>query len=80
MNKKAKILVVDDVKDIVEWTSWTSLKIIHFIYSIPTVILSTSSDQETIRRAYEKGANGYIVKPLSYDEFVDKIRVLRKYC
>jgi len=52
MNKKAKILVVDDVKDIVEWTSWTSLKIIHFIYSIPTVILSTSSDQETIRRAY----------------------------
>jgi len=80
MNKKAKILVVDDVKDIVEWTSWTSLKIIHFIHSIPTVILSTSSDQETIRSAYEKRANGYIVKPLSYDEFVDKIRVLRKYC
>jgi two-component system response regulator len=51
-----------------------------FYHSIPIVILSTSSDQETIRSAYEKGANGYIVKPLSYDEFVDKIRVLRKYC
>ncbi len=48
--------------------------------SIPTVILSTSSDSETIRRAYEKGANGFITKPLSYDEFVDNIRVLKKYC
>ena len=51
-----------------------------FYHSIPTVILSTSSDHETIRRAYEKGANGFITKPISYDEFVDKIRVLIKYC
>ncbi len=49
-------------------------------HSIPTVILSTSSDHETIRRAYKKGANGFITKPISYDEFVDKIRVLIKYC
>ena len=48
--------------------------------TIPTVILSTSSDHETIRRAYKKGANGFITKPISYDEFVDKIRVLIKYC
>ncbi len=47
--------------------------------SIPVVILSTSSDQETIKEAYRNGVNGYITKPPSYDEFVDKIKTLREY-
>ncbi len=47
--------------------------------SIPVVILSTSSDQGTISKAYKNGANGYVTKPMSYDEFVDKIKMLRKY-
>ncbi len=47
--------------------------------SIPVVILSTSSDQNTISKAYKNGANGYVTKPMSYDEFVDKIKMLRKY-
>jgi len=47
--------------------------------SIPVVILSTSSDQKTISKAYENGANEYIVKPISYDEFVEKIESLRSY-
>ncbi len=47
--------------------------------SIPVVILSTSSEQETILEAYKNGANGYITKPMSYDEFVDKIKMLRRY-
>ena len=47
--------------------------------SIPVVILSTSSDQETISEAYKNGANGYVTKPMSYDEFVDKIKMLRRY-
>ena len=48
--------------------------------SIPTVIVSTSSDQITINEAFEKGADDYITKPISYEEFVEKIRVLKKYC
>ncbi len=47
--------------------------------SIPVVILSTSSDQNTISEAYRNGANGYVTKPMSYDEFVDKIKMLRLY-
>jgi two-component system response regulator len=47
--------------------------------SIPVVILSTSSDQNTISEAYKNGANGYITKPMSYDEFVDKVKMLRRY-
>ena len=47
--------------------------------SIPVVILSTSSDYNTISEAYKNGANGYVTKPISYDEFVEKIESLKSY-
>jgi|TARA_B100002003_G_C14081763_1_gene520394 two-component system response regulator len=40
---------------------------------IPVIILSTSSNQETINEAYKYGANGYFVKSASYEEFVKKV-------
>ncbi len=48
--------------------------------SIPVIILSTSPDQKTIDEAYKNGANGYFVKPNSYDDFVEKIKILKKCC
>jgi DNA-binding response OmpR family regulator len=48
--------------------------------SIPIIILSTSSDQKTIDEAYKNGANGYFIKPTSYDDFVKKIKILKKCC
>jgi two-component system response regulator len=48
--------------------------------SIPVIIFSANSDRETIKKAYENGANGYITKPLSYDDFVEKLKVLKEYC
>jgi|TARA_B100001971_G_C18032812_1_gene453456 two-component system response regulator len=47
--------------------------------TVPVIVLSTSYDKETIREAYENGANGYITKPISYEGFVDKIKLLQKY-
>ncbi len=47
--------------------------------TVPVIILSTSSDKETIREAYENGANAYITKPISYNEFVAKIKSMKKY-
>ncbi len=47
--------------------------------SIPVVVLSTSSDEKTIKEAYENGANGYVTKPVSYDGFVEKIKILSNY-
>ncbi len=46
--------------------------------SVPVVILSTSSRQETIDEAYKNGAIGYFVKPDTYEEFVAKIKILKK--
>jgi DNA-binding response OmpR family regulator len=47
--------------------------------SIPVIILSTNSDRETIKKAYENGAKGYITKPSSLNEFKENIKKLRKY-
>ncbi len=49
-------------------------------YSIPVIILSASFDQETIDEAFKTGANGYIIKPDSYNAFVEKIKILKEYC
>ena len=48
--------------------------------SIPVIIFSTSSDHKTIEKAYENGVNGYITKPVSYEDFVEKLKILKEYC
>ncbi len=35
--------------------------------------------QDTISEAYRNGADGYVTKPISYDEFVEKIESLKSY-
>ena len=45
---------------------------------IPVIILSSSSNQKAIDETYKNGANGYFVKPASYKEFVEKVKILKK--
>ena len=47
--------------------------------TIPVIVLSTSFDQETIDEAYKNGANGYLTKPDTYEEFVTKMRCVKEY-
>ncbi len=49
-------------------------------HSSPVIVLSASSEQETIDEAYKNGANGYITKPASYKDFAEKIKILKQYC
>lgn len=46
---------------------------------IPVIMLSTSTAEWDIRRAYELGANTYVVKPESYRRTVEVIRTLCEY-
>jgi CheY-like chemotaxis protein len=42
-------------------------------WRLPVVILSTSSAGEDMRAAYRNGANGYLIKPLDFEQFREMI-------
>lgn len=46
---------------------------------VPTVVLSASSIEKDIRKAYQYGANTYFVKPSTFDELVETIKSLKLY-
>ena len=47
--------------------------------SIPVVILTTSKADEEVQRAYNLGANSFIVKPVSFTDLVNAVQVLTQY-
>lgn len=46
---------------------------------IPVIMLTTSSVDRDIERAYRKKANSYVVKPIDMDEFVDTISGIEQF-
>jgi CheY-like chemotaxis protein len=46
---------------------------------IPTIILTTSSNQKDLVECYRTGMAGYVLKPLKYEEYVKKIQKLFEY-
>ncbi len=45
----------------------------------PVVVLTSSNQNGDIRRAYELGANSYLVKPVASEALLDLIRTLNRY-
>ncbi|MDO5968654.1 response regulator [Flavivirga aquimarina] len=46
---------------------------------IPTIILTTSSNQKDLLECYKIGIAGYILKPLKYEDYITKIEKLLDY-
>lgn len=46
---------------------------------IPTVILTTSKQEEDILRSYKMGANSFITKPVTMDKFIEIIQKMEEY-
>ncbi len=44
--------------------------------TIPVVILTSSRDEHDLVRSYDLGANAYVVKPVSFTEFVEAVKLL----
>lgn len=47
--------------------------------SIPVVVLTTSTEQRDIAKCFESVVAGYVVKPISYDDFVEAVKVIESY-
>lgn len=46
---------------------------------LPTIILTTSSNHKDILECYKIGIAGYIIKPLRYEEYVEKLKRVLDY-
>ena len=46
---------------------------------IPTVILTTSSNQKDLDECFKIGVSGYVLKPLKYQVYVKKIETILSY-
>jgi len=47
--------------------------------SIPVVVLTSSREDPDIKAAYRLGANSYVVKPVDFNEFLDRMSNLDYY-
>lgn len=46
---------------------------------IPTIILTTSSNEKDLLECYRTGMSGYVLKPLKYEDYVKKIETVLSY-
>ena len=46
---------------------------------IPVVMVTSSNQDPDIKKAYDLGANSYVVKPVQYDDFVKMVNQLDLY-
>jgi CheY-like chemotaxis protein len=47
--------------------------------SLPVVMLTSSREEQDLVRSYNLGANGYVVKPVSFPEFTDAVKEIGLY-
>lgn len=43
---------------------------------IPVVVMTSSREDQDLHQCYELGVNAYVVKPLTFHEFIESIRTL----
>ena len=46
---------------------------------LPIIVLTTSNRDQDIQRAYSLGCNSYILKPVSYEKFIDAVNTIKTY-
>lgn len=55
------------------------LKADDYLKYIPAVILTTSNNRKDILECYKIGIAGYLLKPLKYEDYIDRIKHLVEY-
>jgi CheY-like chemotaxis protein len=77
--KPAVILLDLNMPRVDGLTVLKALKSLPELQRIPVVILTTSKEDRDINTAYDLGANSYIVKPVSFENFMDVVQQIELY-
>lgn len=56
-----------------------ALKADEALAPIPVIVLTTSSAEPDVEKAYARGAASYIVKPVSFNQLVEKLHTAGEY-
>jgi len=75
------ILILLDIKMPIKngFETLKELKTDKNLEHIPVVVLTTTSTSEDIKKAMDLGANDYIVKPINFSDFTEKVARLGHY-
>ena len=46
---------------------------------VPVVVLTSSNHDADVKRAYDLGANSYLVKPVNFDALVELVKAIQHY-
>ncbi|NHN26604.1 response regulator [Flavobacterium jejuense] len=57
----------------------TILKSDEILKYIPSIILTTSSNHKDMLECYKIGIAGYVLKPLKYEDYVDRVKKMLEY-
>jgi CheY-like chemotaxis protein len=57
----------------------TILKNDEVLKYIPSIILTTSSNHKDMLECYKIGIAGYVLKPLKYEDYVDRVKKMLEY-
>jgi CheY-like chemotaxis protein len=55
------------------------LKADEYLKYIPAIVLTTSNNHKDVLECYKIGIAGYVLKPLKYDDYVERIRKMLEY-
>jgi two-component system response regulator len=47
--------------------------------TIPVVIITSSAEDPDVKKAYELGANSYVIKPVQFDSFIEAMAKIGIY-
>lgn len=59
----------------------TTLKADATLKYLPTIVFTTSNNQKDLLECYKIGISGYVIKPLKYKDYVEKLdKILTYWC
>jgi CheY-like chemotaxis protein len=61
--------------ELLEWRRQQDRK----LQRVPVVVLTSSANSADVNRAYELGANTYLIKPVKFDDLVELVKQLGLY-